>query len=280
MKNNFPLRIAVSGITGRMGKSVIQCIIDQKKCDQKIELGAVITRIGSDICGIDVGSFIKSDDIGIIITDNLDIIKNDFDILIDFTYPDISIEYLKFCVNNNKNMVIGTTGFSKSHQSFIKNASRRIGIVHAANFSIGIALIIKLLNVITRVMGSISDIDIIEAHHNKKIDIPSGTALMMKDIIMDVLTSISVDTKLNYCAYTDVIHKLSSYNIPIHSIRAGDFVGEHSVLFTSIGESLKIIHTANNRIIFASGALRSAMWLGSDKIGLFDMCDVLGINKL
>lgn len=270
MTNNIPLRIAVSGITGRMGKKVIKCVIDSHQKNYKeVVLGAVITRSGSNICGTDIGGFIGINDVGIVIVDSLDLIKDNFDILIDFTHPNISIEYLKFCVDNNKNMVIGTTGFSASHQSLIKDASRRIGIVYSANFSIGAILMSKLLNIITCIMGNIVDINIIDIHHNKKADIPSGTALMMKKVINDTLSSMFMNEKIMF----------SSFNIPIHSIRAGDCVGEHSVLFTGIGENLKITHTATNRLIFAYGALHSAIWLGYTKKGLFNMYDVLGINK-
>lgn len=280
MDDNIPLRIAVTGITGRMGKKIIQSITTTRgKYNKKIVLGAAITRTGSDICGVDVGFIMKSNSTGIIVTDNLNIIKDDFDILIDFTTPDISIEYLKFCVDNNKNMVIGTTGFSKNYRSLIKDVSQKIGIVYSANFSIGVALMSKLLILITQVIGNVVDINIVETHHNKKIDIPSGTALMMKDIIINTLSSIVTDDSI-YCEtiHDRIGHKLSSsYNIPIHSIRAGNVIGEHSVLFSSIGESLQIIHKSCDRVIFSDGALFSALWLGSSKIGLFSMRDVLGL---
>lgn len=284
MNNDVSLRIAVTGATGRMGKALIQCITTtiRKQYNEKVVLGAVIARTGSNICGMDVGlAIIKKDFLGVIVTDNLNSVKNDFDVLIDFTSPDISIEYLKFCIDNNKNMVIGTTGFNKNHQSFIKDASQKIGIVYSANFSIGVTLMLKLLNIITKVMGNIADINIIETHHNKKIDIPSGTALMMKEIIINTLSSLIIDDKkkINYSHINNnkKFDELSlRKDISIHSIRSGNFVGEHSVLFASAGEVLQITHKAYSRTIFAEGALYSAIWLSSKK-GLFNICDVLNV---
>lgn len=261
IENNIPVRVAVTGATGRMGKEIVRCIIEivtnqkQEKYDKNVTLGAVIARTGSEICGMDVGTIIHSNTTGVVISDNLYVIKDDFDILIDFTKPDVSMEYLKFCVDNNKNIVIGTTGFSADHYSVMRDASRKIGIVYSANFSIGMNVMLKLLNMVTQVIGNTADINIVEIHHNKKIDIPSGTALIMQDVI---------------------IKTLSSSRVSIHSIRAGDEIGEHSALFSSIGENIKITHQACSRAIFVEGALRAAVWLKS-KIGLFNMWNVLDI---
>lgn len=296
--NNIPVRIAVTGATGRMGKEIIRYVIDMKnnknqekkeKYGKKIILGAVIARVGADICGMDVGAITNNSVTGVKISDNLCAVKDDFDVLIDFTVPAISIEYLKFCLDNNKNIVIGTTGFSQDHYFFIREASRKIGIVYSANFSIGVNVVLKLLNTITYAIGNASDINIIEMHHNKKIDIPSGTALMMQDTIVHALSSfvmcgdntllnnkddINVKINDNEARYTSL--SSSSFSVPIHSIRAGDCTGQHSVLFASMGENIQITHKACSRVIFVDGALRSAVWLHS-KVGLFNMCDVLSI---
>ncbi|WHL24973.1 MAG: 4-hydroxy-tetrahydrodipicolinate reductase [Candidatus Blochmannia vicinus] len=281
--NNALLRIAVTGITGRMGKKIIQCIIieGEKKFSRKIILGAAITHSNSSICGMDVGKLMKTDTLGITITDNLELVKDDFDVLVDFTAPSISMEYLKFCVNNNKNIVIGTTGFNQAHEHFIMNASQKIGIVFSSNFSIGIALILRLLHKITRIMGDNSDISLIEAHHNKKRDIPSGTALMMQNTIINALRSIR-SNKVMDCNVDDTTSSSvpSDRDVSIHSIRAGNIIGEHTVLFIGAEERLEITHKALDRTVFARGALYSAIWLGRDKIGLFDIGDTLGINAL
>ncbi|URJ28587.1 4-hydroxy-tetrahydrodipicolinate reductase [Blochmannia endosymbiont of Camponotus sp. C-046] len=255
------LRIAVTGVTGRMGKEIVKCIVKgEKQFSQEIVLGAAIARLNTNICGMDVGTLINADTLGVTITDNLESIKDNFDVLIDFTAPDVSVEYLKFCVNNNKNIVIGTTGFNKIHKNLILNASHKIGIVFSSNFSIGVALIFKLLHRITQIIGSTSDINIIETHHNKKRDIPSGTALTMQNIIVNTLRSVRsnkiMDSNLDSTTYAPTS---SCDNILIHSIRAGNVVGEHTVLFAGLGERLEITHKASDRLIFAHGALRAAL---------------------
>lgn len=276
------LRIAVTGVTGRMGKEIVKCIVKgEKQFSQEIVLGAAIARLNTNICGMDVGTLINADTLGVTITDNLESIKDNFDVLVDFTAPDVSVEYLKFCVNNNKNIVIGTTGFNKIHKNLILNASHKIGIVFSSNFSIGVALIFKLLHRITQIIGSTSDINIIETHHNKKRDKPSGTALTMQNIIVNTLRSVRSNNKImdfNCDAPTSYTPTSACEDIPIHSIRAGNVVGEHTVLFAGLGECLEITHKASDRLIFAHGALRAALWIGHDKIGLFDISDILEMN--
>lgn len=280
------LRVAVTGVTGRMGKKIVTCLVQgEKQFGQEIVLGAAITRVNSNICGMDVGMLIKTGTfLDIAVTDNLESIKDSFDVLIDFTAPDISVEYLKFCVDNNKNIVIGTTGFNQIHKNLILNASHKIGIVFSSNFSIGIALISKLLHRITQILGNTSDISIIETHHKKKRDIPSGTALTMKNIIVHALKSVYVNhanNVVNSNIDSATYSPASSYHeVLIHSIRVGDVIGEHTVLFAGSGERLEITHKASNRLIFAHGALRAALWLGRDKVGLFDISDILEMNAL
>ncbi|URJ25204.1 4-hydroxy-tetrahydrodipicolinate reductase [Candidatus Blochmannia ocreatus (nom. nud.)] len=281
INNSSPLlRIAVTGITGRMGKKIIEYFLikKNKQLSKKIILGAAIVRKNSSICGIDIGTFNKINEFGVKITDNLELIKDDFDTLIDFTAPDISIQYLNFCVKNNKSIVIGTTGFKQQHKNIIRNASKTIGVMYSANFSIGIALILKILHKITKIIGNNADISIIETHHNKKRDIPSGTAIMMQDLIRDTLQSIQTNKSINYNLKKRMYpskQKNIIYDIPIHSIRIGNVVGEHTVLFNILGERLEITHKADDRAIFAYGALCAAIWLGCNKKGLFEIHDIL-----
>lgn len=286
--NMMPIRIAVTGITGRMGTEIIRCIIQhqQQGLNNKIVLGAAIVRCNSAVCGMDVGTFVQSDVQGVTITDNIELVKENFDILIDFTHPDLTAEYLKFCMVNSKNMIIGTTGFNQVHQKLIKSASQKIGIVCSANFSIGITIMLKLLTEVSKAIGNTVDIDIIELHHNRKIDIPSGTSLMIQDIIK---LNIKNNDLLQTIIFNDINQENTLYQLPsslianrdikIHSIRSGDNVGQHTVLFSSIGETLEITHKASNRKIFANGALYASMWLGKSKIGLFDLNDVLKFKK-
>lgn len=281
--NTIPVRIGVTGVTGRMGKEIIRCIAtqnQQQKFNKKIILGAAIVRAQSTVCGMDIGKFMRSDVQGIKITDNIESVKENFDILIDFTAPEITIEYLKFCMVHGKNIIIGTTGFTKTHLDLIKSAAQKIGIIYSANFSIGITVMLKLLKDAAKTIGSISNIDIIELHHNKKNDIPSGTALMMREVIKSNIESkTNILREIRSCDnnISQILSPSSFTNddVQIHSIRSGDIIGEHAVLFSGTGERLEIIHKACNRNIFANGALYSAMWLGKTKIGLFDLNDVL-----
>lgn len=291
--DNIFLRVAVTGVTGRMGQEIIRCIDENRKnlqISNRIVLGAAIVRQQSKFCGMDVREVVRSySDRRVIITDDIRLVKEHFDVLIDFTTPEATIEYLNFCVKHNKNMVIGTTNFNKNHFSLMKIASQKIGIVYSSNFSIGITIMLKLLKETIKSVGNFFDIDIVEAHHNKKRDVPSGTALMMYNIMKYKLNEIvSVCDKNNELYYdnslqkNEIFYKMlslckSSRDIKIHSIRSGDIIGEHSVLFSGFGERLDIVHKASNRSIFARGALCSALWIKDKKIGWFDLNSVLGI---
>lgn len=276
-----PLRIAVTGVTGRMGKEIIRSIIKYQYKIQEINntivLGAAIVRPLSTVCGMDIGKFVESKKQGVTITDDIESVKDNFDILIDFSHPTLTIEYLKFCMMNHKNMVIGTTGLSKDNLNLITTAAQKIGIVFSANFSIGITIMLKLLQKVSKLIGANADIDIVEIHHKKKNDIPSGTAIMMKDLIISSIIDHDTVAKMMYKNYDYHNKSLVSNNnnVHVHSLRSGDIIGEHTVIFSSIGERLEIVHKASSRTIFANGALVSARWLGSSKIGLFDLNNVL-----
>ncbi|ADV33529.1 dihydrodipicolinate reductase [Candidatus Blochmanniella vafra str. BVAF] len=293
MINNIPIRIAVTGITGRMGTEIIKYIIQRtsQEIRKKIVLGAAISSTKSEIFGMDVGNFIGSSNIGVYIANDVESVKKDFDVLIDFTSPVSTMKYLKFCILNNKNMVIGTTGFNKIDRRVIKDASENIGIVCSANFSLGITVMLKLLKDMSeKVIKNFINIDIIETHHNKKKDIPSGTALMIRNMLIkdqlinDLCRKISCYDNIQTNDQLDEQNKFSRHdtqedNIMIHSVRAGDIVGDHSIWFTGIGERLEITHKAFDRVIFARGAVFSAVWLvEQSKIGLFDLNDVLELN--
>lgn len=285
--NTNPIRVAVTGITGRMGSELVRCIIrhqEQKKINKTIVLGAAIDRSNSGSYGIDIGTFMKLNAQNIIITDNIELVKDDFDVLIDFTSPSIFNKYLTFCELNNKNMVIGTTGLNQIDKSLIKTAAKKIGIVCSSNFSLGMNIMLKLLSEVSKIIGDIVDIDIIEYHHNKKEDIPSGTALMMCDVIRSSMKKIGViNQAMNHNGYCNDILKeiyfLSQSNRDpiIHSVRAGNTVGKHTVLFESTEECLEIKHKAFNRTVFVNGALYAAAWLGINRVGLFNFNDIINI---
>lgn len=267
--NNTILRIAVAGANGRMGRQLIQALIQS----DQVTLGAALTSTNDALCGIDVGELAGIGKLGVSISNNLLAVKEDFDILMDFTRPEATMEYLNFCCRHNKNMIIGTTGLSTMHKVDINKAACQIGIVLAANFSVGVNLMLKLLENAAKIMGDYSDIEIIEAHHRHKVDAPSGTALAMGKSIASALgrdfASCAVYSRLGYTGQRKV------NTIGFVTLRAGDIIGEHTVMFADIGERLEISHKVSSRTTFANGAIRAAIWLGREKIGLFDMRNVL-----
>ncbi|CAG7857231.1 partial 4-hydroxy-tetrahydrodipicolinate reductase, partial [biofilm metagenome] len=239
-------RIAVTGASGRMGLTLIQAI----SLAPTATLTALFDRPDSPILGKDAGELIGNNATGIKVSDDLALAINDFDVLIDFTRPDASLGYLEFCRTAGKKMVIGTTGFTDSQKAKIAEAAQDIAIVMAPNMSIGVNLTLKLLEMATKVMGDYTDIEIIEAHHRHKVDAPSGTALRMGEV---VATTLGRDLK--DCAVygrEGITGERDRKTIGFSTIRAGDCVGEHTVMFADEGERVEITHKASSRMTFAN----------------------------
>lgn len=269
-----PVRIAIAGAGGRMGRQLIEVVLTS---DQAI-LGAALERPGSSLVNADAGELAGQGKNGIYVVDDLEAVKDDFDILIDFTRPEGTLAHLEFCRLQGKGMVIGTTGFDEGQKALIKQASREIGIVFAANFSVGVNVMLKLLDKAARVMGEYCDIEIIEAHHRHKVDAPSGTALAMGEAIAGAL-----GRNLRDCAvYSREGHtgERQPHQIGFATVRAGDIVGEHTAMFADIGERIEISHKASSRMTFAKGAVKAALWLNEKERGLFSMVDVLNLNDI
>jgi 4-hydroxy-tetrahydrodipicolinate reductase len=201
---------------------------------------------------------------------------DDFDVLIDFTRPEATLAHLEICRASGRRIVIGTTGFSDEQRSHIEAAGKEIGIVIAPNMGVGVNLCFKLLDIAAKVLGDEVDIEVIEAHHRHKVDAPSGTALRMGEI---VATALGRDLK-DCAVYGREGHTgpRERKTIGFETIRAGDIVGEHTVMFAADGERVEITHKASSRLTFANGALRAAGWLMSKGKGVFDMQDVLGLR--
>ncbi|XKM13265.1 4-hydroxy-tetrahydrodipicolinate reductase [Orbaceae bacterium ac157xtp] len=271
---NKIIRIAIVGAGGRMGKQLIQAVTQIKG----VELGTALEQVGSSLVGVDAGELAGVGKLNIAVTDDLNSVKDSFDILIDFTRPEGTLNHLAFCVQHNKKMVIGTTGFDDAGKKAIQDATQQIGIVFAANFSVGVNLVLKLLEKAAKVMGDYTDIEIVEAHHRHKVDAPSGTALAMGKSIAQALNK-----DLSECAvYSRVGHtgERPKGTIGFATIRAGDIVGEHTAMFADIGERVEISHKASSRMTFANGAIKAAIWLDKQEKGLYDMRDVLSLNEL
>ncbi|MDX5628996.1 MULTISPECIES: 4-hydroxy-tetrahydrodipicolinate reductase [unclassified Brenneria] len=268
------IRIAVAGAGGRMGRQLIQAVAQIEGA----VLGAALERQGSSLLGADAGELAGLGKSGVTVSDSLDAVRDEFDVLIDFTRPEGTLTHLAFCRQHRKSLVIGTTGFDDQGKAAIRDAAQDIGIVFAANFSVGVNVMLKLLEKAAKVMGDYTDIEIIEAHHRHKVDAPSGTALAMGEAIAGAL-----GRDLKTCAvYAREGHtgERDPQSIGFATVRAGDIVGEHTAMFADIGERVEITHKASSRMTFANGAVRAAIWLKDKKSGLFDMKDVLGLEDL
>ena len=263
------INIAIVGAAGRMGKILIEACAESDNA----KFTVATEHPDSSLIGADAGEVAGVGKNNVIIVSNLDDAANDFDVLIDFTRPAPTLNHLDWCVKNNKGMIIGTTGFSDDEKSQIDTAGKKIPIVFAANYSVGVTLSLKLLELTARVLGDSVDIEIIEAHHRHKVDAPSGTALKMGEVIAKTLDR-TLDENAVYCR-EGVTGERNRKDIGFQTIRAGDIVGEHTVMFADIGERIEITHKASSRMTFAKGAVRAATWLGNQSPSVYDMQDVL-----
>jgi len=268
------IRVAVVGASGRMGL----CLIKATELAKNVQLNVAVSRVGSASIGRDVGEIVGIGKLDIKVLDNLSTALNQFDVLIDFTRPEPSMHYIELCRQAGKQIVIGTTGYSEEQKALIAEAAKEIAIVLAPNMSVGVNLSLKLLEMTAKVMGDYTDIEIIEAHHRHKVDAPSGTALRMGEVIAD-----SLGRELKDCAIygrEGDIGERDRKTIGFSTIRAGDIVGEHTVMFADEGERMEITHKATSRMTFAKGAVRAAVWLQAQQKGLYDMQDVLGLKSM
>jgi len=266
-------RIAIVGATGRMGL----CLIKAAASAEKAELSVAVSRPESLAIGKDAGELAGIGTVGVKVVDNLASVADWFDVLIDFTRPDASMEYIDICRQAGKKIVIGTTGYNDAQKALIAEAAKDVSIVLAPNMSIGVNLSLKLLEMTAKVMGDYTDIEVIEAHHRHKIDAPSGTALRMGEVVAAAL-----GRDLKDCAIygrEGNTGERDRKTIGFSTIRAGDIVGEHTVMFADEGERVEITHKATSRMTFANGAVRAAIWLQDKQTGLYDMQDVLGLKN-
>ena len=266
------IRIAIVGVSGRMG--TVLCKAAQQS--NGTTLAAAISRPNNLTIGKDAGELSGLGALGIKVVDELSAVIDDFDVLIDFTRPDASMIIIEQCRKAGKQLVIGTTGYSDAQKLVIAEAAKDIAIVLAPNMSVGVNLALNLLALAAKVMGDYTDIEIIEAHHRHKVDAPSGTALRMGEVIADALGQ-----DLKDCAIygrEGITGERDRKTIGFSTIRAGDIVGDHTVMFADEGERLEITHKATSRMTFANGAVRAAIWLKDKPNGLYDMQDVLGLS--
>lgn len=263
-------KIAITGAAGRMGRTLIEACTR----NEGLRLTAAIERPGVSVIGADAGELAGVGKLGVVIADKLDGL--DFDVLVDFTRPDATLANLDYCRRARKRIVIGTTGFDDTGKARIAESAKDISLVFAPNFSVGVNLSLKLLEMATRVLGKDVDIEITEAHHRYKIDAPSGTALRMGEVVAKALGT-DLKTAAVY-GREGVTGERKRGTIGFSVVRAGDIVGDHTVMFAGNGERVEVTHRAESRMTFASGALRAARWLMDKNSGQYDMQDVLGLK--
>jgi 4-hydroxy-tetrahydrodipicolinate reductase len=265
------IQLGIVGAAGRMGQTLIKASLET----EGVALAAAIERPGAAALGRDAGEAAGLSRCGVSIGDDLAAVLDAVDVLIDFTSPEATLAHLALCRSHGKRLVIGATGFSPEQRAQVQAAAQDIAIVMAPNYSVGVNLSLKLLEIAAQVMGDYTDIEIIEAHHRHKVDAPSGTALRMGEVVAQAL-----GRDLRECAVygrEGVTGARSRQTIGFSTIRAGDIVGEHTVMFADEGERLEITHKASSRMTFAKGAVRAALWLQGQAKGLYDMRDVLGL---
>lgn len=266
------IRIAINGAAGRMGRNLVNACVQA----DGLQLAAAYDAPDSPFIGQDAGRLAGGESLGVGIAGADARATDGFDVLVDFTRPDPALDALADCRKAGAAMVIGTTGMSDEHIRQIDTASVDIPVVFAPNMSAGVNLTLKLLEMAARALGDSVDIEIIEAHHRHKVDAPSGTALKMGQVVAGAL-----GRDLDDCAvYGREGHtgERQRKTIGFETIRAGDIVGEHTVLFAGDGERLEISHKASSRMTFASGAMRAARWAAGHAPGRYDMQDVLGLR--
>ena len=266
-----PLRIAVAGASGRMGQMLIEAIRQSQDC---ILAGALDVAASRGL-GTDAAAFLGQKS-GVLIQSDIAAGLKDAQLLIDFTRPEGTMAHLAACRALGVKLVIGTTGFSEAQKAEIAAAARDIAIVMAPNMSVGVNVTLKLLEMAAKALNTGYDIEIVEAHHRHKVDAPSGTALKMGEVIAAALGRDLKDCAV--FAREGVTGERDPSSIGFATIRGGDVVGDHSVMFMGTGERIEITHKSSSRATYAQGSLRAAGFLADRPSGLFDMFDVLNLN--
>ena len=264
-------RIAVAGASGRMGRMLIEAIHNSDDC----VLAGALDVAGSPALGIDATAFLGSAS-GVVITSDLRQGLAQAQVLIDFTRPEGTLAHLEVCRQLSVKLVIGTTGFSDEHKQTLAEGARQVAVMLAPNMSVGVNVTLKLLEMAAKALSTGYDIEIVEAHHRHKVDAPSGTALKMGEVIADAL-----GRDLAECAVYERYGHTGARDpssIGFATVRGGDIVGDHTVLFAGIGERIEITHKSSSRETYAQGSLRAVRFLADKPQGMFDMFDVLGLR--
>jgi len=266
------IKAIVTGCAGRMGRSIVNIIENTGG----IELAGGVDMPGGPFIGSDIGQVAGLGPKGIAISDSLGAIIGKADVIIDFSTPAASLEHFLLAHENKKAIVIGTTGFDPEHWKTFEAMSRGARAVIAPNMSVGVNLLFKLAKEAAHVLADDYDVEIVEMHHNQKMDAPSGTAARLASVVAETLNR-DINAVANYGRVGNV-GKRPPKEIGVMTLRGGDVVGEHTVIFAGVGERVELTHRAASRDNFARGAVRAALWVVNQPHGLYDMQDVLGLK--
>jgi 4-hydroxy-tetrahydrodipicolinate reductase len=266
------IKVIVAGAAGRMGGRIIDAVLGQ----EDMELSAAFERPDHPDLGKDIGLITGQGELGLPLAGSLDEVIGSGDVIINFTSPEATMAVLELASTQGKAVVVGTTGLTDEHRSRIKQLSRVMRVVFAPNMSIGVNLLFKLVKDVARILGPGFDLEIIETHHRMKKDAPSGTAIKLAEVMAE-----ATGRDIAACGVygrQGMVGERRDDEIAVLAVRAGDIVGEHTILFGGLGERIEITHRAHSRDTFAQGAVRAARWLVDKPNGLYDMQDVLGIG--
>jgi 4-hydroxy-tetrahydrodipicolinate reductase len=266
------IKVIVAGAAGRMGSRLVSLVRDSTA----LTLAGAIEGAGHHLLGEDAGETAGAGRAGVAITDDLSTLMERGEVVIDFSSPEATLQHLRTVAHHRRAMVIGTTGFSTAELDEVTMLARQVPCVCSPNMSVGVNLIYKVIGEMAKTLGDDYDIEVIEAHHRLKKDAPSGTALKIAEVLAR-----SVNRDLNQVgvyARKGLIGERKKGEIGIQSVRAGDIVGDHTILFGGMGERIEVTHRASSRDTFARGALRAARWVVRQPPGLYDMMDVLGLK--
>lgn len=273
MPNEKAIRVAITGISGRMGGVLVKAI---RQSDDLVLAGAT-EREGHDAIGLDAGLVAGTGLAQVQVRARLEDAIDKADVVVDFTHAEASLEHARICAEKKVALILGSTGFSAGARAEIAGRAQQVPIVMAPNMSVGVNVLFRLAGEVAKVLGSQYDVEILETHHRLKKDAPSGTAIRLVEVVADAL---KLDPE------HDVIHaregnvgERPAGKIGVAALRGGDVVGEHTVLFLGDGERIELTHRATSRSNFAEGALRAARWVIHQKPGLYDMTDVLGLTR-
>ena len=272
INSQTPVSVAISGGAGRMGRTLIEAC----QASDQLALNAVIEHAGHGLLGQDVGEIAGIGRLDMLLGEGVLSAVDQFDVLIEFTRPEATLENLRLCRDHGKSMVIGTTGLTPAQIDELTKIAQDIPVMFAPNMSVGVNVLLNLLRTAAAALGDDYDVEIIEAHHRHKVDAPSGTALKLGEVVAEAL-----GRDLQQCAVYGREGQIGARDpstIGFATVRGGDIVGDHTVMFASEGERVELTHKASSRMTFAGGAVRAAGWLAGKPAGLYSMQDVLGLN--